>query len=624
MMPKFKCIKVLRFISLIIALAVVSCASLPDPSATVQTLLIGEVSVEAKNYDMKSDSRLSFNGKNTEGITLSITNYQNKTTTKIKCDKFGLFYTTELPAGNYYISNILLEKSIYNSSGGTTFSNISINPSSETLFVLKPKAATNLGKIIWETDAKRNSTVLPYENYNTAKSRLADLFPKSKWFQENWLTVKVAKHNDFEMDTTLGSSVEQLKKPRVQPADFKNSPIEKIVRQIPKTITDKQRTDPDGFLTDMVAFLTKDSQNTFESVKILHDWVADNIAYDAPSFFSGRLPDQSYKAVLSSKLAVCEGYANLFKKLCDLKGIPCTVVSGFSRGYGTSIFSNENPNNPNHAWNIVTVNQNLYLVDTTWDAGTLENNIYKKYYGTGYLFADPIAFLHSHYPTNPQNQLLSSPLDAQSFSSLPSLNLNYFSSGISYQTKLVKVNRFGNDFSIQFKVPAGVDMKFSIYDSTDKNELIGSSFKQQEGDTVSVNIALPKPGNYTLKLFKHEEKDFGETYIGCGEIGFIADKNSQAQYPSAFSGFQKGYQLISPLGNVLIPGTDVVFRVKLPDVASAYILLDDQVLKMNNEGNGIFSGRVSIPSSVSSVSLAKSKTQTEGWETLLLFPIQKK
>lgn len=607
---------------LLIAFLSAGCATLPEPSATIQNLLVGEIAIEVKNYDVKLDNRISINGTNTDGITLSITNYQSKATTKIKSDKLGFFYSTDLPAGNYYISNIILERTALTGSGTTSF-NISINPSADTLFVLKPKSVTNIGKIVWEADAKRNNTVLPKENYNNVKSRLAARYPETKWLSENWVPVKVAHLNDFEFDAT-GTASDQAVKPRTNPEDFKNASMEKIVRQVPKTITDKQRTDPDGFLTELVVFLTKDSPNIFESVKRLHDWTADNIAYDAPSFFAGRVPDQNYKAVLNSRLAVCAGYANLFKKLCDLKGIPCTVVSGYSRGYGSSVFSNENPDNPNHAWNVVGINQKNYLVDTTWDAGYLEAGGFKKYYGTGYLFADPLAFLHSHYPSDSKNQLLSTPIDAQSFSLLPALNSIYFSTGIVSLTKLERVNRFGNDFSLKFKIPEKTDLKFSIYSSGNGDEIPGASFKQQGGDTVTVMVALPGPGNYTLRLFKHEEKDFGETYIGCGEIGFTADRTSLNQYPLATSGFLKGYQLLAPVGTVLIPGREMTFRIKLPGVVSAYITIDNRKLAMNRDADGVFSKTLTIPETASSVHISKSRAEANGWEDILQFPIQKK
>ena len=185
--------------------------------------------------------------------------------------------------------------------------------------------------------------------------------------------------------------------------------MDKKVRQIPSSIFDGQITNPDGTLSALVAFLSQGSPNDFVTVKRLHDWVADNISYDTPSFLSGKIIDQSYKSVLATRLAVCEGYATLFKKLCEIKGISCALVSGYSRGYGSSVFSAENATSSNHAWNIVKINGSDYLVDTTWDAGYLENDRFVRSYSAGYLFADPEAFIHSHFPENPQYQLLKNP-----------------------------------------------------------------------------------------------------------------------------------------------------------------------------------------------------------------------
>jgi len=42
-----------------------------------------------------------------------------------------------------------------------------------------------------------------------------------------------------------------------------------------------------------------------------------------------------------------------------------------------------------HAWNAVQIKGKLYLIDVTWDAGSLKENKFSRDYSTGYLFLDP-------------------------------------------------------------------------------------------------------------------------------------------------------------------------------------------------------------------------------------------
>ena len=105
------------------ALVLASCTTLPDPSQTVQTLLVGEVVVEAKNFASNEGGGININGSRTDGVTLTLTNYQSKAVTVLKADKAGFFCSAALPAGDYLISKILLELSTVTAMGGVTSSN---------------------------------------------------------------------------------------------------------------------------------------------------------------------------------------------------------------------------------------------------------------------------------------------------------------------------------------------------------------------------------------------------------------------------------------------------------------------------------------------------------------------
>jgi transglutaminase/protease-like cytokinesis protein 3 len=72
----------------------------------------------------------------------------------------------------------------------------------------------------------------------------------------------------------------------------------------------------------------------------------------------------------------------------------------------------------------VKVEGNWYLIDTTWDAGYLNGRSFTARYRTVYLFINPYNFIHSHFPLNPDDQLLSTPMSAEDFLICPGLNLS--------------------------------------------------------------------------------------------------------------------------------------------------------------------------------------------------------
>ena len=102
--------------------------------------------------------------------------------------------------------------------------------------------------------------------------------------------------------------------------------------------------------------LSNKTGNTYEDIKMVHDYLVDNLSYDTtvlkPNIYN------MYGALVN-KVCVCEGYARSFKYLMDCLNIPCVVVIG--KGI------NSEGQIENHAWNYVELDGKWYAVDATWD-----------------------------------------------------------------------------------------------------------------------------------------------------------------------------------------------------------------------------------------------------------------
>ncbi len=97
-------------------------------------------------------------------------------------------------------------------------------------------------------------------------------------------------------------------------------------------------------------------------VTSLHNTVANTLAYDKEHMSSGdptaSLIRSAYTALCGDHKVVCEGYAKMFKALCDACDVPCLIVTGEAGTTGSF---------ENHMWNYVKVDDQWYLVDCTWD-----------------------------------------------------------------------------------------------------------------------------------------------------------------------------------------------------------------------------------------------------------------
>jgi hypothetical protein len=109
----------------------------------------------------------------------------------------------------------------------------------------------------------------------------------------------------------------------------------------------------------------------YEKLLSIHDELAERITYD-DTLDSAH---DAYGALVKGR-AVCEGYAEAFKLLCDREGIPCILVVG--KGVTSSITED-------HMWNAVRMEDGKwYGVDVTWDDQTESNgHIYHDFFLVG-------------------------------------------------------------------------------------------------------------------------------------------------------------------------------------------------------------------------------------------------
>jgi hypothetical protein len=106
--------------------------------------------------------------------------------------------------------------------------------------------------------------------------------------------------------------------------------------------------------------------------------------------------------VLKKKKAVCQGYAMLFKKMCDITGIKSDIIAGYTRSRPYQVGM---AGSVNHAWNAVWLDSSWHLLDPTWAAGSCEEDeetgrllSYTRSYKNYYWFTSFNDLARDHYP----------------------------------------------------------------------------------------------------------------------------------------------------------------------------------------------------------------------------------
>jgi hypothetical protein len=183
---------------------------------------------------------------------------------------------------------------------------------------------------------------------------------------------------------------------------------------------------------ELSAKLTSPFQTNLEKTRAIFRWITENIEYNTRNFPVRKsrdvvapvddtselkpLTERVADGVLKSGVAVCDGYARLFKSLCDHAGIPCEIVTGYANGdFGRAKFKS------NHSWNAVYVDSGWHLLDVTWASGyvSYSGSDFIRAFNERYFFTAPEQFIKDHYPEDLQWTLLNDPPVAWEFRQSP-------------------------------------------------------------------------------------------------------------------------------------------------------------------------------------------------------------
>lgn len=187
-------------------------------------------------------------------------------------------------------------------------------------------------------------------------------------------------------------------------------------KRIDQHVRDVKPTAPD----QLALTLTSPYSSDLEKTRAIFSWITQHIAYKTnrykrnanPLFIiedTGALKPLDERvaiSVLQAGEAVCDGYARLFKTLCDYAGLEAVLIHGYAIASGRNTGFR-----PNHSWNAVRINGNWQLLDVTWAAGfiDLNSNQYISRVDERYFLTLPEIFIRDHYPEEHRWTLLSEP-----------------------------------------------------------------------------------------------------------------------------------------------------------------------------------------------------------------------
>jgi len=172
--------------------------------------------------------------------------------------------------------------------------------------------------------------------------------------------------------------------------------------------------------------LTATCSTDLHKVRAIFRWITDNIAYRTRETTINKrkykanleevddtadlkpLDERVAENVLASKVAVCDGYARLFKTLCNYAGIRAEVINGYGKTEPHKIHQRFRSN---HSWNAVMIDSVWQLLDVTWASGyiTWQGNSFVRQLDEQYFLSPPEQFIREHYPDDLRWSLMEDP-----------------------------------------------------------------------------------------------------------------------------------------------------------------------------------------------------------------------
>ena len=319
-------------------------------------------------------------------------------------------------------------------------------------------------------------------------------------------------------------------------------------------------------VSELASLLSHYAKTEPEKARIIYSWIAYNITYDVPAFYSGNYGYLSPQGVLRSRKGVCSGYAVLYESLARAMGLEVSVIEGYSKGYGYVV---GNTTQVNHAWNAVKINNGWYLLDATWGAGKIDNGQFNKQLDPYYFATPPEQFILKHFPAQEKWQLLEKHYSKQQFDTAPEIFPQFFKDRIQLVTHYDQTIQADGRFQVVLSAPEDTVTTSQLKsNSTFLNDTY--TLVQKKDNKIILTIA-PPVGNSELEIFSKNKYMPGAYYQAIAYK--VYSKSAGEEFPKIYSTFlEKNSYLYSPLYKHLPVAQSVYFKLEVPNALEVQVI----------------------------------------------------
>lgn len=244
--------------------------------------------------------------------------------------------------------------------------------------------------------------------------------------------------------------------------------------------------------------------------------------------------------VLENRAAFYDGYAALFQRMAEIAGLESVIINGYSRTFRERRIPNGYTPIRKHAWNAIKIDGTWELVDTVQGYGNLvqlnnpgDTSIrMTQEYRPFFFMTDPKEMIYINFPSNPQWQLIDTPLTFEEFKAQPVLNNFIFEIDaelVSHKNGIIEVlSSNARDLTIIIRDKTRRNFSFNVITYPEDILVIGLNLQgktffknrsmlhglsnysvSRSGDNINIRPGITIPGTYHLQIFAQEFAGFG-------------------------------------------------------------------------------------------------------------------
>jgi hypothetical protein len=248
-------------------------------------------------------------------------------------------------------------------------------------------------------------------------------------------------------------------------------------------------------------------------------------------------------------------------------GLKILKASGWAKGYGYTVGDIVNTSvSPNHAWNLVELDGDLYHLDATWSAGFVNGRQYTRRWNDHYFLTPSEVFIFDHFPENEYHQLLKPPVSLKQYSGFPVVKSHYFQAGVQCISHAVAVIECegGEEFDMEFSMNVSwtfmIPQIFKNGREEKRTDGLAIVLRKNNGNRL-VRVRAPQGiGDFVLRLMV---MPLDENH-GDWAVDYLIKTTSAGKAPIPFpKNVPPLCELLEPLTFFLPVGKTVHFRHKL-------------------------------------------------------------